>query len=82
MVHLWLVERALRSAAHLAPAKAGKRVARGLPLRLLVLAPILVLAVRTGLWACLGWVLGAWVGRWVALWYRRRYGARVVSPGN
>jgi len=81
-IHLWLLGRAVHKAQHLAPARAGKRIARGLPLRLLALAPILSLAAKAGLWACLGWALGAWMGRWVVLWYRHRYRARVVSPGR
>jgi hypothetical protein len=70
-VHLWMLWHALARADPLDPARAGTRVATTMPLRLLALAPVLVMAARTGLWACVGLVAGSLVGRWLLVRYLR-----------
>ena len=70
-MHLWMLRRALDRADPADPARAGTRVATGMPLRLLAVAPILALAARAGLWACLGLVGGSLAGRWLGVWYLR-----------
>ena len=67
VMHLWMLRRALDRVDPAVPARAGARVATGMPLRLLAVAPILMFAARAGLWACLGLVAGNLVGRWLGL---------------
>lgn len=69
--HLWMLWSALERAEPLDPARAGTRLAMGMPLRLLAVAPVLALAARTGLWACLGLAGGSLAGRWLGVWYLR-----------
>ncbi len=66
LLHSWLIRRAIDRVVDLPPADAGQRMARGVPLRLLVLLPILAIVARQGLAACVGFVVGFVVGRWVA----------------
>ena len=63
-VHLAMLWAALSRAANKPAQQAGYSIVKGLPLRLLVLTPMLVLAARSGLWACLGLVIGSVAGRW------------------
>lgn len=65
--HLWVLHRALARVDVLDPGKAGARLALTFPLRLLAVAPILFLAARAGLWACLGLVAGSVTSRWLVL---------------
>jgi len=66
LVHLALLRRALLASLNLAPQRAKERVSRGLPFRLLILTPVLVLAARSGLIACIAFVVGSLIGRWLA----------------
>jgi hypothetical protein len=88
-VWLWLAMGVLLSGMHMAmigfalsrvatkPAEeAGRMIVRGLPLRLLVLTPLLILAVQSGLWACLGLVTGSVAGRWTICYLVERRGRR------
>ncbi len=70
-VHLWMLRCALQRVEPLEPSRAGVRLAASMPLRLLAVAPILALAARAGLWACLGLVAGSLAGRWLGVWYLR-----------
>ena len=72
LLHALLVRRALGRVGGLTPTRAGRRVRKGLPLRLLALTPVLAIAARTGLVACVGWAVGFLVGRWlIASWHTR-----------
>jgi len=65
--HAWLICRALAAASTVDdPHVAARAVVSQLPLRLLPVLPFLFLAVRSGLVACLGLVLGLLAGRLVA----------------
>jgi len=70
-IHLWMLRCALQRVEPLEPSRAGVRLATGMPLRLLAVAPILALAARAGLGACLGLVAGSLAGRWLGVWYLR-----------
>lgn len=65
--HLWALHRILARADALDAGRAGTRIALTFPLRLLAVAPVLFLAARSGLWACLGFVAGSLAGRWMIL---------------
>ena len=71
--HLWMLWRALARIDTEDFRRARVRVAGSLPLRLLVVAPLLYLAVRTGFWACLGLVLGSLATRVWALYQVGRH---------
>jgi|YNPNPStandDraft_1061719.scaffolds.fasta_scaffold16984_3 hypothetical protein len=71
-LHLWWLRRDLERVARNAPAVAGRRIVGGFVARLLALTPILYLAARGGLVACLAWVLGALLARWVVVGYGLR----------
>jgi hypothetical protein len=62
--HLWLLWRTLARLAPISPAAAGARLARGLPLRLLIWAPGCLLAAQLGLFGCLGLIAGSLAMRW------------------
>ncbi|HHX42758.1 MAG TPA: hypothetical protein GX714_02050 [Chloroflexi bacterium] len=68
-VHLWMLRSAVERITPLEPGRAKTRLATSMPLRLLVVAPLLVCAARAGLWPCLGLVIGNVVCRWLWLWY-------------
>jgi hypothetical protein len=83
-IHLWMLRRALHRAGSLDPARAGMRLATTMPLRLLAFAPVLALAARAGLWACLGLVAGSLAGRWLLvryLWGRQPFSIRRHKQG-
>jgi len=63
-VHLWMLRRALDRAKPLSPTRAATRLAVTMPVRLLALSPVLLIAARAGLWACVGLVAGGVAGRW------------------
>lgn len=65
-LHLVLLRRAIDRVAGLSPYEAKKRVVRGLPVRLLVLCPVMALSVRAGLFASAGLVVGLLLGRSLA----------------
>lgn len=62
--HLFLLRRALTQVIDRDPAVAGRRMARGFLLRLVLLAPFLFLVARQGLVASGGLILGSLLGRW------------------
>ena len=72
--HMWLLRRAVASAAGATPADARSRIVRGLPFRLLLVVPGLYVAATIGLGACLGLVVGLFAGRW--LFWRYSAGVR------
>jgi len=83
LVHYLLLWLALARVRELSPGQAGRRMRRGLPLRLLVLAPILLVVARSGLVACAGWVVGSLLGRWLATWrHWRREDWPVAATGR
>ncbi len=65
LLHALLVRRALGRFGGLTPTHAGRRMRNGLPLRVLALTPVLVVAARAGLVACVGWAVGFLVGGWL-----------------
>ena len=73
-IHMAMIGFALRRAATKPAEQAGRIIMWGLPLRLLVLTPILILAVQSGLWACLGLVIGSLAGRWTICYLVERRG--------
>lgn len=62
-LHLTLLRRSLAGVGRLDPSDARRRITRGLPLRLLVLSPIMLLAARSGLGACTSLIAGFLLGR-------------------
>lgn len=67
MGHAWLICRALAAASTASDGYVAARlVVSRLPLRLLAVLPFLFLAVRSGLAACLGLVIGLLAGRLMA----------------
>ena len=66
-LHLWWLRRDLERIAWSVPAGVGGRIVGGFVARILVLAPILYFAARSGLAACLAWVLGALITRWLVV---------------
>jgi hypothetical protein len=75
-IHMAMIGFALSRAATKPAEEAGRIIARGLPLRLLILTPILILAAQSGLWACLGLVIGSVAGRWTICYMVERRGRR------
>ncbi|MEA3408401.1 MAG: hypothetical protein U9R48_10045 [Chloroflexota bacterium] len=74
-LHLFLLRQALgRVFGHVAdqtPADAGRRMVRGLPLRLVLLMPFLLFAVQGGIIAAAGLILGSLLGRlFLVIWAR------------
>lgn len=65
--HLFLLRRALGHVAGRDPVVAGRRMARGFLLRLVLLAPFLFVVARQGLVASGGLILGSLLGRWLSL---------------
>lgn len=65
-LHLVLLRRAIDRVMGLSAHQAKKRLVRGLPLRLLVLCPVMVLSAKAGLLACAGLIVGLLLGRWLA----------------
>lgn len=63
--HLYLLQRALCAALDSASESAGGRIARGLPLRVLLWAPAAIVAAYAGLPACVGLLLGMGASRWL-----------------
>ncbi len=78
-IHLAMIGFALNRAASKPAEQAGRMIVQGLPLRLLVLTPILILAAQNGLWACLGLVIGSVGGRWTICYLVERRGRRGVA---
>ena len=75
-IHLAMIGFALSRAATKPAEQAGRMIVQGLPLRLLILTPILILAAQSGLWACLGLVIGSVAGRWTICYMVERRGRR------
>ena len=75
-MHLAMIGFALSRAATKPAEQAGRMIVQGLPLRLLILTPILILAAQSGLWACLGLVIGSVAGRWTICYMVERRGRR------
>ena len=73
LFHLLLLRYALAHAVNADPVDAGKQIMMGMPLRLLVISPVMLLAARAGLVACGGLVLGFLFGRGLILTRRRRF---------
>ena len=73
-LHLWLLHLSLRRVSQMTPKQAGARIARSVPLRLVALAPLLVVVARAGLLACGTYVIGSLLGRWLVGWYGLRPG--------
>jgi len=77
-LHMALLRRSLNAVWGKRARVASRRVASGLPLRLLVLSPVLCLAARSGLAACIGFVAGLSAARLVAgAWVLRGLGHTV-----
>lgn len=74
--HLLMLRRALNRAEPLGATRAGSRLAATMPIRLLALSPVLLIAARAGLWACVWLVAGSLTGRW--LFVRRLQGQRAL----
>jgi len=64
--HMWLLRLALARAGTCDPAGARKQILRGYPFRLLLYVPVLLMAARSGTWACAALVAGSWAVRWAA----------------
>ena len=70
VAHIALLRRALVWAHAAGDAdEAVRRVVRRFPLRLLAVAPVLLVAARSGLWACLALVCGLLIGRLAVIAY-------------
>ena len=82
LVQALLLRRALNRVRGLAPRDAGRRMRRGVPLRLLALVPVLLLVARSGLLACVGWTVGSLLGRWLVAWRHTGTGNRLVALGG
>lgn len=79
VLHAIVLRRAIGRVRHLAPRLAGRRLARGVPLRVLAWAPVLLIAARVGLVACLGLITGSLAGRWMTHRYYLARCERFVS---
>jgi len=78
-LHAFLVQRALGQVTGLSPTDAGHRMRKGLPLRLLALTPVLLIAARTGLVACVGWTVGSLLGCWLVASQHARLGRWLLT---
>ncbi len=65
-LHLFLLRWSLARVADQNPTMAGRRMARGLLWRLVLLAPFLLFVARQGLVASGGLILGSLLGRWLS----------------
>ena len=65
-LHMLLLGRAVEGLAQVEARHAARRVMMGLPLRLLVVAPFLLMAARQGAIACGALMLGWLIARWFA----------------
>ena len=65
-LHLLLLRRSVERVKSLDSMQAKQGILRGLPIRLLCWAPVLVLAARAGLLACAALVVGSMLVRWMA----------------
>lgn len=65
LVHLLLLRVALNRVSSAPSYQAARRIALGLPLRLLALTPFLWGAAKSGLLACGGLMVGLLLGRWL-----------------
>lgn len=65
--HLLLLRHALARATGEDGDRARRIILRGLPLRLLITTPFLVVAATAGLFSCVGLVIGLGLGRWFAV---------------
>ncbi|MCD6520358.1 MAG: hypothetical protein J7M05_10605 [Anaerolineae bacterium] len=78
--HLLWLRHSIERVAHLPAHEASRRIVKGFPLRLLVFSPVLFVAARAGLEACLGLLFGSLVGRWWV--YHRLVGAAETSGAD
>ena len=69
LLHSCLLWRAINRISGLASTDAGKRIAQGVPRRLLLLLPILAVVAWQGLEACVGFIVGYLSGRWLVGFY-------------
>ncbi len=79
LVWLW---RAVRAVDGQEPVVAGRRLSGGLPLRLVVMLPFLLVAVNMGFYACIGVVIGLWLGRALAYLLVSRMGSGQEASGT
>ncbi len=66
-IHLYLIRRALARVSE-SRREAAIEIVRGLPVRLGVWVLPLIFVARTGLWACLGLLIGATTFRLLSCW--------------
>ncbi len=76
VLHLWLLWAALNRVTEADAERAGRYIVRSLPLRLLLMTPILILAARAGLAACASLISGLLSMRWVVCYLFERRGRR------
>jgi len=82
VVHGLLLRLGLRRVRGLAPNEAGRRMSRGVPLRLLALAPIILVAIKAGALACIAWMVGSLLGRWLVAWHRMDMGGGLIRTAG
>jgi len=63
--HLLLLHRAVFQTAGAGASDVGQRITRGFPIRLLAVSPLLFIAARLGLYACIGLLVSWLVGRFL-----------------
>jgi hypothetical protein len=80
--HLLLLSQSVGRASALPPLKARAAILRGLPLRLLLWAPVLVLAARSGALACGSFLVGSWLARLAAVWLGRPSSRATPASGD
>jgi len=66
--HLTLLHRAVFQPLGARPVNPSRRIVRGFPIRLLVVSPILLVAARLGIYACVGLLVSWLVGRFLLFW--------------
>ena len=67
-IHARMLQRALERTRGASGSQAKRLITKGLALRLLLFAPVLIVAARAGLVPTCCWLLGHWVGRTVISW--------------
>ena len=82
-VHALMLRRAVDRVSHLEAKVAGRRLAWGAPLRVLAWSPVLLVAARAGLAACVALIVGTLIGRWLMQHrYLRACEEALTGPGT